>query len=340
MAAAAFAAPHADTERRAGLRKEGRGRKRNRIIEMTIPDMKTRIFGALALLLWSVGAAAQNNPYVAVEGAVETGGGIVVSLPRTSIGVDIVVERDATVCGPYARYAQKYLGVRAPLTDKTVWSVASASLSLLDAQEALGGGRSPEAGPQRRVVSHTDAEEEFVRLQPDRTSAAAVAPEEAARQAAATIFALRRHRMELITGEAGEHVFGEGLRAALDEIDRLEQRYLELFLGKRTVTVETRRYVVAPQAGKTQYIVCRFSPVDGLLPENDLSGDMVLLQIEPSGVPVAVAEASAKDTNVVLCRAADPSVCTVICGGREYARAVLPVFEFGRTVRVALPRRK
>ena len=245
MAAAAFAAPHADTERRAGLRKEGRGRKRNRIIEMTIPDMKTRIFGALALLLWSVGAAAQNNPYVAVEGAVETGGGVVVSLPRTSIGVDIVVERDATVCGPYARYAQKYLGVRAPLTDKTVWSVASASLSLLDAQEALGGGRSPEAGPQRRVVSHTDAEEEFVRLQPDRTSAAAVAPEEAARQAAATIFALRRHRMELITGEAGEHVFGEGLRAALDEIDRLEQRYLELFLGKRTVTVETRRYVVA-----------------------------------------------------------------------------------------------
>lgn len=300
--------------------------------------MKTRIFGALALLLWSVGAAAQNNPYVAVEGAVETDGGIVVSLPRTSIGVDIVVERDATVCGPYARYAQKYLGVRAPLTDKTVWSIRSATLSLPDACEALASATLP--GPQRSVVSHTDAEEEFVRLLPDRTSAAAVAPEEAARQAAATIFALRRHRMELITGEAGEHVFGEGLRAALAEIDRLEQRYLELFFGKRTVSVETRRYVVGPQAGKTQYIVCRFSPVDGLLPGNDLSGDMVLLQIEPSGAPVAVAEASVKDTNVVSCRAADPSVCTVICGGREYARAVLPIFEFGRTVRVALPRRK
>ena len=37
---------------------------------------------------------------------------------------------------------------------------------------------------------------------------------------------------------------------------------------------------------------------------------------------------------------ADPSVCTVIAGGCEYARAVLPLFEFGRTINVALPRRK
>ena len=51
-------------------------------------------------------------------------------------------------------------------------------------------------------------------------------------------------------------------------------------------------------------------------------------------------EASAKETNVVVCRVADPSVCTVIAGGREYARAVLPLFEFGRTINVALPRRK
>lgn len=73
---------------------------------------------------------------------------------------------------------------------------------------------------------------------------------------------------------------------------------------------------------------------------SDLSGDMVLLQIEPSGNTSNALEASAKETNVVVCRVADPSVCTVIAGGREYARAVLPLFEFGRTINVALPRRK
>ena len=69
-------------------------------------------------------------------------------------------------------------------------------------------------------------------------------------------------------------------------------------------------------------------------------GDMVLLQIEPSGNTATAVEASAKESNTVACRVADPSVCTVIAGGREYARAVLPLFEFGRTINVALPRRK
>ena len=31
---------------------------------------------------------------------------------------------------------------------------------------------------------------------------------------------------------------------------------------------------------------------------------------------------------------------TVIAGGREFGRAVLPLYEFGRTMNVALPRRK
>ena len=63
-------------------------------------------------------------------------------------------------------------------------------------------------------------------------------------------------------------------------------------------------------------------------------------QIEPSGNTATAVEASAKESNTVACRVADPSVCTVIAGGREYARAVLPLFEFGRTINVALPRRK
>ena len=173
-----------------------------------------------------------------------------------------------------------------------------------------------------------------------RALAAGQDRQDAARTAAAQIFSLRRHRIELVTGEAGENVFGEGLKAALEEIDRLEQSYLELFLGKRIVSTETRRYVVCPQADKKQYIVCRFSPAAGLLPDTDLSGDIVLLQIEPSGAAKSDLEAGPKETQVVACRVADPSTCIVVSGGREYARAVLPVFEFGRTINVALPRRK
>ncbi len=293
----------------------------------------------LALTLLLAGGAMAQNPYIALQGATETVEGIRISQPRTILAVDLAVECDRTLTGPYARYAQKYLGVRASLADKTTWRIIDARIALLDGATYLNA--TAPAAATTHVQSYAASEEEFSRLQPDKTDMTTPSLEDAARMAAERIFSLRRHRLDLITGEAGENVFGEGLRAALAEIDRQEQSYLELFLGKHVVTTATHRYVVYPQADKKQYIVCRFSPATGLLPENDLSGDIVLLQIEPSGSPVAEGlEAGPKETNVVTCRVADPSTCTVLSGGREYARSVLPVFEFGRTINVALPRRK
>lgn len=291
----------------------------------------------LSMLCLGLSVSAQ-SPYIAPLGALEQNGGIVVSHPRTTLAVDLTVERDKTLSGPYARYAQKFLGVRAPLTDKTSYALTDASVSLLDVDACL---RAPEPEPAaRQVTLHATADDEFARIQPDKTDMLTPTLEDAAREAANTIFSLRRHRLELITGEAGENVFGQGLDAALAEIARLEQSYLELFLGKRVVTTGTRRYVVSPRQDKKQYIVCRFSAEQGLLPDSDLSGDIVLLQIEPSGDTAVPIEASAKEPSVVTCRVADPSTCTVICAGREYARTVLPIFEFGRTVKVALLRRK
>ncbi|MDE6445602.1 MAG: DUF4831 family protein [Alistipes sp.] len=292
---------------------------------------------AFALLLWAAGAAAQ-NPYIAPLGASEGAAGVAVSDPHTTLAVDVTVECDRTLAGPYARYAQKYLGVRAPLTDKSAWSVRSASVALLQT-DMLYESAAPAASRQE-VTDYSVSDDGFARIQPDKMSMSMPPLDEAARNAANAIFSLRRHRLELITGEAGENVFGEGLKSALDEIARQEQSYLELFLGKRVVTTETRRYVVYPQPDKKQYIVCRFSTADGLLPESDLSGDMVLLQIEPSGKSVSAVEAGPREQSYTMCRVADLSTCTVICAGRELDRVVLPLFEFGRSIRVALPRRK
>ena len=69
--------------------------------------MKFRLL-AFALLL-SGGVSAQ-NPYISLQGANETAGGLTVAQPRTILAVDVTVEHDVTLSGPYARYAQKYLG--------------------------------------------------------------------------------------------------------------------------------------------------------------------------------------------------------------------------------------
>ena len=75
--------------------------------------------------------------------------------------------------------------------------------------------------------------------------------EQQAAAAADMIFSLRRSRKELITGDAGENVFGGGLKDALEALDAKEQAYLELFLGKKVVTTYTHR-VVIPMSSSSQ----------------------------------------------------------------------------------------
>ena len=223
--------------------------------------MKLKLL-ALAMMLCGVGATAQ-NPYIAIEGIISGEDGMSVSQPRTVLAVDVAVEREVTICGPYARYAQKFLGVRAPLSDKTSYTITGASVALADASSLYAAAP---AETKKTVSLYATSEDEFARIQPDKNDMTIPALEDAARTAAEAIFSLRRHRTELITGEAGENVFGEGLETALAQIAQQEQALLELFLGKRVLITETRRYMVYPKSDKKQYIVCRFSPAVGLLP--------------------------------------------------------------------------
>lgn len=297
-----------------------------------------RLFVLGALLFASLGGAmAQTNGYMARAGAYVENGRTVVADPRTTLAVDLTVRKEVVLCGPYARYAQKYLGVMAPLSNKTVYAIEGATVALCDdPMSAVRAGEVPAS--EIRTMSHSRSDREFAHLQPDKTAMKTLPLEEAAREAATTVFALRRQRMELITGEAGENVFGAGLQAALDEIERLEQSYLELFFGKRTVTTRTVRFFVRPKETSRQYIVCRFSADSGVLPETDLSGDMVLLRIVPSGDTETPYETT-KSSGCETFRIADPSECTLLYGSDVLDRRVLPVFEFGRTVKIAVPRK-
>lgn len=299
-----------------------------------------RLFSTLVLLAAAAGLCAQSrSPYVAPLGLVEGAAGVEPQEePRTVLAVDVTVECDRTISGPYARYAQKYLGVRAPLTDKSDWRVVDARIALAPADrlEAL-----PLPTSSRRVVSHATSDDAFTRVSPDRRMSLMPTAEEAAASAAATVFSLRKHRLELITGEAGENVFGGGLQAALDEIAREEQALLELFLGKHVVSTLTRRFYVRPAADKRQYVVCRFNGEKGLLPANDLTGNLVVLQIDPAETtPSSIPEAGEKDPNVARCRIANEATCTLSVAGETCAEAVLPIFEFGRTITYSLPRRR
>lgn len=295
-----------------------------------------RMLWMLPLLFAGMTAAAQNQD-MARLGTYMSNGEFVVGTAETVLAADITVRCEKIVCGSYARYAQKFLGLRAPLTDKTVYTVADAAIALMPGERYVTAGELPAS--TCRVESYEAQGADFARLQTDRLDMTETDLQTAARNAAAAIFSLRKHRLDLISGEAGENVFGAGLPVALERLDRLEQEYLELFLGRRVVTTETRRFRVTPAEGKLQQIVCRFSPDAGLLPANDLTGDIVLLQYEPQGM--AVDEAGVRPTSSTIpYRIAALTRCSLIAAGQEQAAQVLPVFQFGRTIALQVPRNR
>ncbi len=291
-----------------------------------------RIISLMSLAVLACGAAtAQNTPYKAVVGTyVDASGALAVSDPSTSVAVDLIVEKEQTVVGPYARYAQKFLNMRGSLVDKTVYSLKGVKLAVTGGEDVIA-----DAVPAAEVTetSYMGSASEFAKVLPDRMSATAVSEEEAAANAAQAIFSIRKHRMDLITGEAGENVFGAGLKDALAALDAAEQEYLELFFGKRVVTTSVERVVVPMVEGVQSYAVARISSSAGVVAAEAKDGDAVTLEVAPSGRArlSSIVEADPKSKTAVKVRVADPSTCTVKVGDKVLTSAVLPLFEMGRT---------
>lgn len=286
----------------------------------------------MSLAVLACGAAtAQNTPYKAVVGTyIDASGALAVSDPSTSVAVDLIVEKEQTVVGPYARYAQKFLNMRGSLVDKTVYSLKGVKLAVTGGEDVIA-----DAVPAAEVTetSYMGSASEFAKVLPDRMSATAVSEEEAAANAAQAIFSIRKHRMDLITGEAGENVFGAGLKDALAALDAAEQEYLELFFGKRVVTTSVERVVIPMVEGVQSYAVARISSSAGVVAADAKDGDAVTLEVAPSGRArlSSIVEADPKSKTAVKVRVADPSTCTVKVGDKVLTSAVLPLFEMGRT---------
>ena len=287
-----------------------------------------RVFGILMLtLLTMASASAQNSIYKAVVGAhKDAAGNIVVSDPSTTLAVDLVFETEQVVVGPYAKYAQKYLETRGALVDKSTTSLKSAKLAVVT-DNALAAGAVAE--PTTAISSYLGSENEFPKISPDRTSSSAMSLDDAAAQAAQAIFTIRKNRMDLISGEAGENVFGGGLKDALEALDAKEQAYLELFLGKKVTTTYTQRVIVPIVAGVNEYVIARTTSGK---PE-DIK--LVLTPSEATPKFSTLSEVDPRDKTAIAVRIANIATCAVKVGNNVVGSASLPIFELGRTAYVA-----
>lgn len=260
--------------------------------------------------------------------------GMIYSLPATVLKTTVSAEHNVYVPGPYAAYAQKYLGIQNVLLQETnQWNLISfsiaedyvadvnalfvvepvkdASLNYLSLTTngliiPVGQARfQQDATPlahsetikeqvlytdqaytpfigQQRTTHYTRSfqDSSFVRVPVHRDVVVEKSLESKAKEAADFIFLLRKRRLELLSGDADFVGEGTAVRDVLDEILRLEEEYLSLFIGKSYTSQREHVFDYYPQAGdNSATILFRFSKTKGVLSASDLSGSPVLIGI-------------------------------------------------------------
>ena len=222
-----------------------------------------RLFAILVVVSFATMAVAQNITKAGLY--LKSGAAVVTEAEPVVVNVTLRVATEHFTPGVYARYAQKYLGKRATLSEFS-------SIELLDGKLALGAAEKPQVAVAQEPYT--------LPLPSNRVSAKVQTNEEQAASTAEMIFSLRKHRLDLITGEAGENVFGAGLKAALDEIARLEKECLDMFYGAKSVSEKVYTFNVTITPDKNEYMVCRFSDDMGIVAVDDLSGKPIVLKVE------------------------------------------------------------
>lgn len=106
--------------------------------------------------------------------------------------------------------------------------------------------------------------------------------EEKAEEAANFIFMIREKRVDLLTGNADFYPEGKALDVAINELNRLENDYLELFIGKRFESNFSASFDFVPSEKELvqPYILFRFNEDKGILQANDLRGRPIIIELE------------------------------------------------------------
>ena len=279
-----------------------------------------KFFVAIVMLTFAVTLSAQS---ISRKGFYMDGNQPVNDNPKSCITVCVTVERQVFTPGEFARYAQKMLGVRASLADRTQTKLLSATICTEEPQtepvNSVTGGAEPSVLPVYRVDNRP------------------MSVEQQAQAAADMIFAMRKVRKELITGDAGENVFGAGLRSALEEIAASEQQCLDMFYGTTTTAIQEYRYTITPTAEQTSYTVCRYREDEGVVDKADLSGTPVMIvitpaQVETEGLPVATEKDKVKRSYIISAQ------CKVelFVGTQTMDSLSIPMFQYGKTVVLAI----
>ena len=154
--------------------------------------------------------------------------------------------------------------------------------------------------------------------------------EQKAAETANTILELRRQRLQIVTGDTDATYSGEAMGAAINELTRLEQEYMTLFVGYSEYQTQRMKFDVIPEAGRENqmYIAFRISDKNGLVPADDMTGRPVVMEM----IPQTFAQPDVKKAGAAVVYYRIPAICTVKLknGADLLLQSRVPVYQLGQ----------
>jgi len=151
-----------------------------------------------------------------------------------------------------------------------------------------------------------------------RTSWASLSESDKANQAAMKIQNIREQRFNLLTGY--QEVNYNGSIEYMDhQLQKMEDEYLQLFLGKETRSVETVTVYVLVKQGDTNKVVF-----------NTGNGQSVMMNLIPHGNTSVLPEKPLQKQDHLYYRIPELTTVSIIFNDKVYESVVIPVSQFGK----------
>jgi hypothetical protein len=344
----------------------------------------------IVLFLASCNPGAKISSYNVNDNLAPAEASFIYALPQTVIKLHILAEEVIFTPGPYAMYADKYLGIKnVPDKSENKWNILEMKVSSLceidpdyiyalnvqeDPYQIAGIKNLIEEGlildvrtyapvrvsslnypPKSDALLFTDLsvkrnfeaekETEVSLVLPDTNYTAREAaksglkektPEQKAEEAANFIIKLRKRRFKLVSGQYEFMPQGEAMGEALKELARLEEEYLSLFTGKRTVSEVERDFYYTPVSEKEtdRSVLLRFSDSEGFLTFREPTGKPVMIEIQSMNKVKGLEHLNTSKTSTeqILYRIAEQCSIKITAGEQIWIEAVFPVFQSGVTL--------
>jgi hypothetical protein len=321
-------------------------------------------------------------------------GSLIYALPRTVFTIKVEAERTLIIPGPYADYAEDFLGLKdVPKSREEHWSLKSLSISsneeidpseyyvihtngmfrsnvlvlkkegiILDLNPAINYQELNNSVNNRFNINRLNpvdlGSDEYYEVQTDTAfrrvkidsvfiripyiieKKKQLSQDQLAERAAKRLMELRDGKVLILTGEAT--VFPQD-NASINEINRMEKEYTELFTGKCITEINTFTYQFIPMkesSGKT-FAIFRFSEKTGPLEAGSANGIPVLAEVIPEQKTkdiVIIEKGAQKSSNALhdklFFRMPDVANIKISMNGKTLYSARKLVFQLGEIIQL------